>query len=121
MAGAGGLLVFFVGVLLGVLFALVAIGVLIYASRVRHPGRGYVASLIALVLALASVIVALPVTHLVLSGSGAHGESFPAGAIGTALVFVCVQALAVLASIFYALRHRARRRLEGVATQVVRG
>lgn len=121
MAGAGGLLVVFVGVLLGVLLALVAIGLLIYASRVRRPRRGYVASLIALALALASVVVALPVTHLVLSGSGARGESFPPGAVGTALAFVAVQALAVLASILYALRHRARRRLEGVATQGVRG
>lgn len=108
MAGAGGLLVFGVGVLLGVPPILIALGVLAFASRTERHRAGYIASLIALALAALSVIVTSPITHAVLSGADAHG-SLPTSWFATALVCIGIQALTVVGSIANALRHRARR------------
>jgi hypothetical protein len=46
---------------LGGLFIVIAIGLIIFASLTRRAGRGYVTSVLALVVAVASVGAALPV------------------------------------------------------------
>lgn len=109
MAGAGGLAFIVLGIFAALVSVVVAIAVVVYASITRRPRRGFIASLIALTFGLVSVLLTLPVTPQILFGSAAGGDPFPPGMIETALVFVGVQALAVLASVLNAWRHRARR------------
>lgn len=121
MAGAAGMFIVGLGFLLAFLGPLIAIGLLIYAVCTKHPRRGYIASLIALSLAGASVILALPIASLFLYGPSAHGRPPDAGAIGTTVVLIGFQALVVLASLLQTLRKRARCRMEGAAAQSRQG
>ncbi len=109
MAGAGGLANVLLGGLTGFLFAIAAIALALYNAATSNPRRGFIASMIALVLAVLAVVLSAPIWTVVLSGYGTHGEPLDYAEASPAVVLVVIEAIAVLASIPGAARQALRR------------
>jgi hypothetical protein len=109
VAGAGGLANILLNALIGLLFATGAIPLAIHGLATRKPRRGFITSIIALVLSTLSVLLSAPIWSVLLSGRGTHGEPLDYGEMSPAIVLVVIEAIAVLVSIPSAARQVLRR------------
>lgn len=82
--------------------------VVIYGSLTRRRRPGYIASLIGLGFALASLAVGFPLERYLLAGCCVRGgDPYPAWMMTTNLVVMCAQAITIAAALLNAMRHRA--------------
>ena len=109
MAGAAGLAEILLGALTGLVFAVIALVLVIYGFSTSNPRRGFIAGMSALVPSLLSVLLSIPIWSVLLSGRNTHEKPLSYGEMRPAVFLAIVESLAVLTAIPCVVRRRSRR------------
>ncbi len=109
MAGSGGLAEVLFGAMIGLCCALVGIGLGVFGLVTRRPRGGFIASMIAVGLAILAVRLSVPIWMVLLEGRDTHGDPLNYGEMGPAVFLAAVEAIALVITVPGALRQALRR------------
>jgi hypothetical protein len=110
MAGASGLALVLMALLMAVVLIGGTVGLLGYGLLAKDARKGLKASVVGLVLSCVSVLLSSPVWMVVLSGRDTHGEPLNWSESGPLVAVVVVEAAVLLVSVLSTLRQWRRVR-----------